>query len=127
MLVKVDPETAEPDQGDTESRPNPAPRASNARETAAATKAPAIMLAQETPDTASVQTNPIRANGSVHDSPPKVEFILLCRPKTPSMVKVPPRAPSIVNSFAGRNLHVELIQGELVAVRDAPLPIVRLE
>ncbi len=76
MLVKVDPETAEPDQGDTEARPNPAPRASNAKERAAATKAPARMLAQETPDPTSVQTVRSVPMAASMISPPSGNFVL---------------------------------------------------
>src|ERR1700733_3784138 len=42
------------DHGETETRPIPAPSATNAKENAAATNAPAKTAAQETPETASV-------------------------------------------------------------------------
>ena len=49
------------DHGETETRPMPAPSATNAKENAAATKAPANTAAQDTPETAStaVSTRPL--------------------------------------------------------------------
>jgi hypothetical protein len=48
MLLNVEADTPESAQGETEARPNPAPRAKRANEIAAATTAPAAILAQET-------------------------------------------------------------------------------
>ena len=51
--VKVVTEGLLLDQGETETKPIPAPSATNAKENAAATKAPAKTAAHETPETAS--------------------------------------------------------------------------
>src|SRR4051812_6335277 len=54
-VLKVEAETPESAQGETDDNPSPPPRASRPKETAAATTAPAATLAQESPGAVSVQ------------------------------------------------------------------------
>src|SRR5579862_4980183 len=78
MLVKVEPETPEPDHGDTTARPNPAPSANSVRESAAATKAPATTLDQEMPDSMPAQTGRSSPTvASITCSPGNTIFCLL--------------------------------------------------
>src|SRR5690242_4348116 len=57
-FLKVDAETPESAHGDTEDSPRPAPSAKRANDIAAATTAPAAMLAQDTPDPAEINAEP---------------------------------------------------------------------
>src|SRR3954451_4318140 len=56
-FLNVAADTPESAQGDTEARPSPAPRAKRANDTAAATMAPAAMLAHEMAETESVKAD----------------------------------------------------------------------
>jgi hypothetical protein len=56
-ILKVEAETPESAQGDTEARPSPAPNARRVNETAAATTAPAAMLAHEIAETDSARAD----------------------------------------------------------------------
>src|SRR5579863_1527515 len=84
-IPKVAAETPFPDQGETETRPRPAPRANRAREKAEATKAPANMAAQETPEIADSALLPLREETIVSDIPPSVIEINLSKTGKPTI------------------------------------------